>query len=263
MSKSALFGAFIKVIAALNSIAAEVIVWPNQEKRRDIVLGFERIGGIRGVVGAIDGTYIRIKTPREHPTSYTCRKFFSAITLQGICDNNLLFLDCFTGYPGSVADIRIFRNSDIYDQLKNNRNLYLDDDQFIIGDKAYPIETWCLPPYIAHQQLTRRQKNFNYKHAQTRTAIERTWALLFGRYRRLRYLDMNRVDLIPATIIACCVLHNICKLDPDDLTLMFEGEGQDFVNDFDQRVIDDNDLLNQEHEDANERRNRLADEVML
>lgn len=31
-----------------------------------------------------------------------------------------------------------------------------------------------------------------------------------GRFRRLKYLDMKKVELVPQTIIACCVLHNIC-----------------------------------------------------
>ncbi|KYN50611.1 hypothetical protein ALC57_11967 [Trachymyrmex cornetzi] len=40
---------------------------------------------------------------------------------------------------------------------------------------------------------------------------------------------MNRIDLIPATIIACCVLHNICLNHPDELINMYEEEGRNFV----------------------------------
>jgi len=54
------------------------------------------------------------------------------------------------------------------------------------------------------------QKNFNYVHAQTRQVIEKAFALLKGRFRRLKFLDMNRDDMIPHVIIAFCVLHNIC-----------------------------------------------------
>lgn len=54
--------------------------------------------------------------------------------------------------------------------------------------------------------------------ARTRQTIERAFALLKGRFRRLKYLHMARVDLIPATILACCVLHNIClNYEDDDL----------------------------------------------
>lgn len=95
-------------------------MWLNRERRQQISESFERVAGLHGVVGAISGTFIRIKTPREHPRSYTCRKRFAAITLQGMSDNNLMFLDCFTEYPGSVADIRVFQLSNIFRQLTIN-----------------------------------------------------------------------------------------------------------------------------------------------
>jgi|GEM_PF-6385751 len=51
-----------------------------------------------------------------------------------------------------------------------------------------------------------------------RQVIERAFALLKGRWRsadgRLKFLDMNRDDMIPFVsfcfILACCVLHNFC-----------------------------------------------------
>jgi len=39
--------------------------------------------------------------------------------------------------------------------------------------------------------------------------IERAFALK-GRFRKLKYLDINRMDIIPFVIITCIVLHNIC-----------------------------------------------------
>lgn len=51
-----------------------------------------------------------------------------------------------------------------------------------------------------------------------RQVIERAFALLKGRFRRLKYLHMSCADLIPFVILSCCVLHNICLEDcPDDL----------------------------------------------
>ncbi|XP_011687059.1 PREDICTED: uncharacterized protein LOC105449502 [Wasmannia auropunctata] len=119
-------------------------------------------------------------------------------------------LDCFAGYPSRVSDIRIFRNSPIYEDFTNHPNNYFDENQFIIGDKAYPVLPWCIPPYIERRNVTDRQKHFNFCHAKSRQVIERCFALLFGRFRRLRYLDMNRIDFIAPTIIAAYVLHNIC-----------------------------------------------------
>jgi hypothetical protein len=54
---------------------------------------------------------------------------------------------------------------------------------------------------------------------------------LKGRFRRLKYIDMNRTDLIPETILAACVLHNICLLHNDDLIDQYINEGRELDND--------------------------------
>lgn len=59
-----------------------------------------------------------------------------------------------------------------------------------------------------------------------RQVIERAFALLKGRFRRLKYLDMHRTDMIPFVIIACVVLHNICleRLDENIEEYILEGQ---------------------------------------
>jgi len=68
-----------------------------------------------------------------------------------------------------------------------------------------------------------------------RQVIERAFALLKGRFRRLKYLHMSCANLIPYVILACCVLHNICLEDcqDDDLDdLIDDGmEQNDNAND--------------------------------
>lgn len=107
-----------------------------------------------------------------------------------------------------------------------------------MGDKAYPLLPWLIPPYIERRPLTRVQRNFNSQQARTRQVIERSFGLLFGRFRRLKYLDMNRTDLIPATVNACCVLHNICIGHEEDEREIYIREEQEFLqNNVDQVVI--------------------------
>lgn len=64
------------------------------------------------------------------------------------------------------------------------------------------------------------QVNFNKELSRMRQVVERAFALLKGRFRRLKYLHMSAADLIPYVILACCVLHNLCL------------EGYDKVDDF-------------------------------
>ncbi|KAI4468086.1 hypothetical protein MML48_2g00015674 [Holotrichia oblita] len=176
-----------------------------------IIRNFQSIAGVEKVIGAVDGTFVPIKAPFIDPEVYRTRKCYYAITLQAVCDAKLKFRDAFAGYPGSVSDIRVFRNSRIYKKnLENPRKYFPDPNMCIIGDKAYPLLDWCIPPYIDRGNLNERKRHFNLKISQTRQVIERAFALLFRRFRRLRYLDMNRADFISSTILACCVLHNIC-----------------------------------------------------
>ncbi|KAI4468091.1 hypothetical protein MML48_2g00016492 [Holotrichia oblita] len=219
MVKASLSNSFTLIINALNNIAPNIISWPTFDKIPDVIQGFHRISGVNNVVGAIDGTLIPIKAPVVDPEVYITRKSNYAMTLQAVCISNLKFTNCFMGYPGSVSDTRIFRNSTLYKKcMENPRTLFPNEHLFIIGDKAYPIFEWCIPPYIDRGTLTHDQRNFNKKISQTRQVIERAFALLFDRLRRLKYLDMTNTNFIPNLVIACCVLHNLC-LDQNDTWL--------------------------------------------
>jgi hypothetical protein len=224
MGKASLAASFVRVVNALNAKAQQIIKWPSHAEVRRIERMFYRMANVPNVIGCIDGTYVPIKAPKENAESYVTRKCNFAITLQAVCDSTLKYVDIFVGYPGSVSDTRIFRNSDLYVNVQTNKNLYFPENTFIIGDKAYPSLSWCVAPYIDRGNLTPQMRHFNHVISQTRQTIERSFALLFGRFRRLKYLDMNRTDLIPATILAACVLHNIC-LDYNDLLI------EDYIRD--------------------------------
>jgi len=85
---------------------------------------------------------------------YLTRKCRYAIVLQAICNANLSFTDCYAGYPGSVGDIRVFRNSDFWHNVNRNYYSFFPNEEFIIGDKAYPLRKWCLTAYRDNGHLT-------------------------------------------------------------------------------------------------------------
>ena len=49
------------------------------------------------------------------------------------------------------------------------------------------------------------------------------------RFRRLRFLDMDRVEFIPWVVVAACRLHNICLLSEETVEEFIE-EAPDEVN---------------------------------
>lgn len=226
IAKSTLFSCFFRVVSALNEIAPLIIQWPDAAERRIITQKFKKNGEFEGVIGAIDGTYIPIRAPKKQPEVYINRKCFYGITLQAITTYDMRFIDCFAGYPSSASDTRIYRNSHIVKQIEENPTQYFSNGEYMLGDKAYPVSQYCIPPYIERGTFGNEQKQFNKLHAQVRQIVERSFALLFGRFRRLRYLDMWRTDLIPSTIIACCTLHNICLSGSKSLRKKLLKEGR-------------------------------------
>ncbi|KAK5639368.1 hypothetical protein RI129_011860 [Pyrocoelia pectoralis] len=83
-----------------------------------------------GVIGAIDGSHIRINAPKDHHTSYINRKGYHSILLQAVC------------FPGSVHDAALFKQSDLYNKITTGD---IDLGEFyIIGDKAYPLQTYLM-----------------------------------------------------------------------------------------------------------------------
>ncbi|XP_050453259.1 uncharacterized protein LOC126852462 [Cataglyphis hispanica] len=151
--KSSLADAFVKVLRAIYKIAPDIIKCPHGEAVVIIKENFKSFAGIENVIGAIDGTYIPIKTPKEDAEVFNTRKCFYAYALQCIIESSLKFIDAYIRYPGSVSDRRIFTQSTIYKNIELNVRNYFDNKSFIIGDKAYPLKTWCIPPYIEHKRL--------------------------------------------------------------------------------------------------------------
>lgn len=135
-----------------------------------------------------------------------------------MCNHKARFTHCFAGHPGSVHDQRVFRLSELQEWLGDPEKF--PDDCHILGDAAYKLHQNVIVPYRDNGHLTPRQINFNFCHSSARIAIERAFGLLKTRFRCIRtVLAMDRCDLIPMFIIACCTMHNIC-LSRGDETLI-------------------------------------------
>lgn len=74
---------------------------------------------LKSFSGAIDGSHIKIDKPVEDPDSYINRKQYFSIHVQGTVNHDMKFIDVFIGYPGSVHDARVLKNSTLYNDLYN------------------------------------------------------------------------------------------------------------------------------------------------
>lgn len=125
-----------------------------------------------------------------------------------MCDDNLKFRNIYVGYPGSVHDSRVYRNSSLYRQLPSKCN-----DKYILGDSGYPCLRNLLTPYKARGVLNQTQINYNTKLSKSRIKIEHAFGLLKQKFRQLYHLKLRNIVLITHFIRACCVLHNMSLND--------------------------------------------------
>lgn len=195
----------IDVCGALTLVMREIIIWPQKHHLEQVANDFMKKTGFPGVVGVIGGTQIGIPVPTQYVDAYKNRDNITSMQLQAVCDSNLQFLDITTGWPGSVHNARVFRNSPLQALLQKGSLPHL---YHIIGDETYPLTSYLIVPYEDKEILTEVQKKFNVCHAFTQCTIERAFELLKHKFRRLKDLDMKLVERVPGIIAATCVLHN-------------------------------------------------------
>ncbi|KYQ60108.1 hypothetical protein ALC60_00848 [Trachymyrmex zeteki] len=59
------------------------------------------------------------------------------------------------------------------------------------------------------------QIKYNQVHSKTRVKIENCFGLLKGRWRRLKYITVYKIEKASNIIMACCALHNFCLINDD------------------------------------------------
>lgn len=232
MSVRTLYLVFIRVMKALQRV--QPTSWPNIQERRQTRQYFRQLSGIDGVVGVVDSIHVPIIAPRERPHSYFNRRRCYSLILQGICDHRMRFLSAIAGWPGSVNAAEIFRSSYIGKDINKKPDQRFAPHEFLLGDKAYKSKTFLVTPYTCDRNYGEWQREFNEAHRKCRKVMERTTALYFGRFPRLKYLDLDldksQFELLRLTIIGGAVLHNVCLTrGGDTLQAQFVEEGAKFV----------------------------------
>lgn len=172
--------------------------------------------GVPKCVGAIDGCHIPITAPVGNHTDYYNRK---GVT-QGVVDADHCFLDICIGWPGSVHDARVFVHSPLYSRITEedllpNKPMSVNGVNvplFLIGDSAYPLQTWLMKPFPQSSAFTTEMKQYNYRISRARIVVENAYGRLKARWRRLMKRNDMHVDHIPNVIAAACILHNLCEI---------------------------------------------------
>ncbi|CAC5403217.1 unnamed protein product [Mytilus coruscus] len=129
------------------------------------------------VIGAIDGSHITFKTPTVDAEQYYNSKNNSSIVLQAVCDQSLHFLDIFCGWPISVHDSRVLKNSPVFGKASENQDEFLLANTHFMGDLAFGLTEWLLTP--------------------------------------LKDFGNHPVICMICVVLSCCALHEVCLLKCD------------------------------------------------
>ncbi|KAG5864224.1 hypothetical protein JTB14_035283 [Gonioctena quinquepunctata] len=199
-----------RIVSRLSRAIARLYPWfvklPASQETLKIQRDFYDIAHFPRVVGAVDGTHIRIQSPGgEDAEIYRNRKGYFSLNTQVICDASLKLQDVVARWPGSAHDNTIFRNSRVCHKFEQQTF----PNCVLLGDSGYAQKNYLLTPVV--DPLTRGQTLYNESHIRTRNTVERTIGNWKRRFPVLAYGLCIRLDTVLAIIPATAVLHNIAK----------------------------------------------------
>lgn len=185
------------------------------------IKNFFGIAGMPFVIGAMDGTLVRIQEVggAQNKEDFHNRKQFYSMNVQAICNAHGLFIDLVARWPGRTHDQTIFANSSIFERFLFGEFRRHNEESVLIADGGYAAEKFVITPLRANQNENRTVAENIYQrtHIKTRNIIER----VFGQWKK-RFpclwtgMRFRKLETTMNVIIATAVLHNICKLKNDE-----------------------------------------------
>lgn len=237
--------------AVVQNLMPRYIHFPvTKEGFREVVDGFLNRWGFPQCCGAIDGTHIPILAPPIHHTDYYNRKGWHSVIAQVVVDHDYIIMDINTGWPGSVHDARVFRNSGVFNRgmsgtLFPNTNVLMNDTEvpiFLLGDPAYPLLPWLMKPFPRGNGNADRER-YNNCLSTARMTVENVFGRLKGRWRCLLKRNDSEMENLIMIICACATLHNICEKHREEVPREWLDEVQRAEEDFAQPGLRDMDIV--------------------
>lgn len=196
----------IKLVSrTLATLRPEYINFPETiEERNGVVQGFYNIARFPRVIGAIDCTHIKIRSPGGHDAEiYRNRKRFFSLNVQTICDSGLRIQSIVCRWPGSAHDSTIFRHSAVKTRFETDEF----GDLLLVGDAGYPISNYLLTPL--HNPTNHAERRYNAAQIATRNPVERSYGVWKRRFPILSVGINIKVTTAVSVVLATAVLHNI------------------------------------------------------
>jgi hypothetical protein len=210
------------VTNAIASLSHTMIRMPTRGESEQIKEGFRAISGMEDIIGAIDGTHIKVRAAGvSNRMRFMNRKNEYSINVQAVVDADMRFLNLVARWPGSTHDSRIFRESQLYAQLENGEIDY----GILLGDGGYGCERYLLTPIGT--PVTPAERRYNKAQIKTRNIIERTFGAWKRKFNILNVKIQTKLSNSLNIIVACAVIWNFLKINND----IEDEEEEDVIND--------------------------------
>lgn len=218
IGESAMSKVVLKVATAIAKLLPKYVHFPQSlAERRETFEDFYQIAGFPRVMGAIDGTHVKIQSPGGHDAElFRNRKRYFSINVQSVSGPHLEFYDIVANWSGSTHDSHIFNNSSLKCRLENNEL----EDAVILADGGYAAQKYMMTPF--RSPVTNVEKNYNKVQAKTRNVVERKYGVWKRRFPCLALGMRLKISTTLTVISACAVLQNFCvtfgvpEPEPDD-----------------------------------------------
>ncbi|XP_034242353.1 putative nuclease HARBI1 [Thrips palmi] len=196
-----------RVTRAIASLYRQFVYLPRTEQESlETQAGFYSIARFPRVIGAMDCTHVKIRSPGgQYAEYYRNRKSYFSLNVQAICNSKLEFSDVVARWPGSVFDQTIF------DSCRQRAKFEANDyrNTFLLGDGAYACRTYLMPPM--DNPVEPEEILYNESQIRTRNPVERIFGVWKRRFPVLALgINVSLENCMPI-IIATAVLFNILR----------------------------------------------------
>ncbi|KAJ1680969.1 hypothetical protein LUZ63_022717 [Rhynchospora breviuscula] len=217
---------FRKVLRAVISLEDRFLVQPKDDGPipNEILLRQGKFSPyFEKCVGAIDGTHIRVKVPRDEVKRYRSRKQFPTHNNLVACTFDLKLTYVLAGWEGSAHDSKVLQ-----DALSRDDRLLIPRGRYYLADAGYALTPSFITPYRGVRYHLKEysihppeneKELFNLRHSSLRNAVERSIGVLQKKFPIIAsgsepYYDEETVSDV---FLACCIIHNyLMGVDPDE-----------------------------------------------
>ncbi|CAN1240095.1 Protein ALP1-like [Linum grandiflorum] len=169
----------------------------------------------KNCLGALDGTHVNVRCKIEEQPRYRNRKGEVTINVLGVCNPNMEFIYCLSGWEGSAHDSRVLK-----DAISRPLGLKVPKGQYYLVDAGYGNCEGFLAPYRGQRYHLKEwgsnrphiaEELYNLRHSSARNVIERAFGVLKKRWAILRDTTWFSPEVVSRMVHACCLLHNFIR----------------------------------------------------